>query len=78
MTFYQSDQFKTFYTRAQTFEFIWSKKGCQHIFQKHNQMLWEKHKVQLSVDPQGLSGKILEQRVLSSALRRAAVAFLGK
>ena len=36
MTFYQSDQFKTFYTRAQTFEFIRSKKGCQNIFQKRD------------------------------------------
>ena len=36
MTLYQSDQFKTFYTRAQTFEFIRSKKGCQNIFQKRD------------------------------------------
>ena len=36
MTFCRSDQFKSFYTRAQTFEFIRSKKGCQNIFQKRD------------------------------------------
>ena len=36
MTFCRSDQFKSFYTRAQTFEFIRSKKACQNIFQKRD------------------------------------------
>ena len=36
MTFCRSDQFKSFYTRAQTFEFIRSKKGCQNNFQKRD------------------------------------------
>ena len=36
MTFCRSDQFKSFCTRAQTFEFIRSKKGCQNIFQKRD------------------------------------------